>query len=158
LMDAIPLINDTFKITIIGYGPLEKEIIGQCRKDDVNGKIDFLGKIDNAGAVIHYFDGIIIPSRYEGMPFICLEAMAAGVPIVATPAVGITDLISNETAYMAEDFSAEKLAQAITACLADIKTGEKNIEKMAEINREKIEQEFSREKNVDLMRSLYRSL
>lgn len=159
LMDAIPFVEvPEFKLFVIGYGVWEEHIVTRIQSAALKDKITYLGKINNAGSLIHFFDGIVIPSRFEGMPFICLEAMAAKVPIVATPAVGITDLVDHQTAYLAQDFSARKVAEAIVCCLKDIRTASHQIEIKVTNNHHLVKREFSREKNIGLLQSIYNTL
>src|SRR5262249_44844245 len=51
------------------------------------------GRVNHASRFFSAFDLFALPSRYEGFPYVCLEAMAACVPIVATRVSGATELI-----------------------------------------------------------------
>jgi glycosyltransferase involved in cell wall biosynthesis len=69
----------------------------------------------------------VLPSRHEGMPNALLEAAAAGLPLVATPASGgVVDLLRGRPgAWLAKEISAKALAVAIIAALEAIRPGER---------------------------------
>nr|WP_315597813.1 glycosyltransferase [uncultured Cupriavidus sp.] len=55
-----------------------------------------IGKVDHASACFPAFDALLLPSRYEGFPYVYLEAMAAQVPIVTTRVAGANELVDGE--------------------------------------------------------------
>ena len=56
------------------------------------------GHQENSAAIMRAFDVFVLPSIYEGLPFALLEAMALGLPIVATDIIGIRDVLGREAA------------------------------------------------------------
>ncbi|MEO1575907.1 MAG: glycosyltransferase, partial [Pseudomonadota bacterium] len=58
--------------------------------------VEFTGHVDNVGDYLAVFDAFAFPSLHEGMGSTLLDAMAAGVPIVATRVGGIVDLIRHD--------------------------------------------------------------
>jgi glycosyltransferase involved in cell wall biosynthesis len=69
---------------IAGDGPQRDELIELARQTGVAESLRFLGFVENIGAWHAAADLFVIPSRYEGMPFALLEAMASGLPVIAT--------------------------------------------------------------------------
>jgi len=142
------------KLWIIGYGPMEDEIKDKIVANDLASQVVLLGKYDGASSFLTGFDAIVIPSRFEGMPFICLEAMIAKIPIVATPAVGITDLITPDTSYMSGDFTPSSLADAVSRFLLDKAEAPGHIRNKVQENYRLVRSEYS-PVNAEKIRALY---
>ena len=65
-------------------------------------------------------DVFVLPSLSEGFPLVILEALASGVPVVATPVGGIPDVLtSGSNALLVEPGNVDELAEAITRILSD---------------------------------------
>jgi starch synthase (maltosyl-transferring) len=80
---------------LIGRGPLEGKLRAQARElrlDDHVTFLDFCGQIPD---VLKATDVFVLPSLWEGMPNVVLEAMAAAVPVVATRVEGVADIIEH---------------------------------------------------------------
>lgn len=60
---------------------------------DLPENLRIAGRVEGARRYFSAFDLLVLPSRYEGFPYVCLEAVAARVPIVATRVSGATELI-----------------------------------------------------------------
>ncbi|MHB1937970.1 MAG: glycosyltransferase [Acidobacteriaceae bacterium] len=84
-----------FQFIMVGSGPLEEHLRDQIRNKGLFGKISLPGPMDEDGIVnlLAHAAVLIAPSRVEGLPIVGLEAMAAGVPIIATKVSGWTELI-----------------------------------------------------------------
>jgi glycosyltransferase involved in cell wall biosynthesis len=54
-----------------------------------------VGQLDDVGGLLAAADGVIVPSRWEGLPLVLLEAMARGRPIVASAVGGVADAIED---------------------------------------------------------------
>jgi len=101
LIEAVNQMN--FQLSIINYqlfvmgkGELREELQNQIRSFRLEDRIHLLGFVPDAARYLKAFDIFILPSVKEGLPYVMLEAMAAGLPIVATRVGGITDLFSQE--------------------------------------------------------------
>jgi glycosyltransferase involved in cell wall biosynthesis len=84
---------------------------------------EFPGRVGNVPELLQAADVFVLPSRWEGQPLVLQEALRAGVPIVATRAGGIPDLVGAGTgdgaALLVPPGNPEALAEAITRVLAD---------------------------------------
>ena len=72
------------RLTIIGDGPLRTRVEQQAERLGIAGQIAFLGHVPNAAAVMRDQDVLLLSSRYEGVPAVLIEALAAGLGIVST--------------------------------------------------------------------------
>jgi glycosyltransferase involved in cell wall biosynthesis len=95
---------------------LRAELEARAGALGVADRVAFLGFRRDVPALLAASDGLLLPSRWEGMPYIVLEAMAAALPVVATPVDGALDLVvDGRTGWLASEVSAEALAGALRA-------------------------------------------
>ncbi len=98
MLHALNGISDRFETTIVGDGELRSRLeamVGQLKLQNVH----FHGRADGED-LLDLFRGadiFVLPSEREGMPLVLLEAMAMGLPIVATNVSGNRDLVVNGT-------------------------------------------------------------
>jgi glycosyltransferase involved in cell wall biosynthesis len=107
------------RLTIVGDGP-ERTALEQAARG--LAQVSFAGRVAHA-RVAEYLAGarmLVLPSRQEGQPNVVMEAMALGVPVVATRVGGVPDLVADgETGLLAEPGDASGLARAIRTLSAD---------------------------------------
>ncbi len=87
------------RLTIAGEGPLGPSLFVQTRNLGLDGSVVWLGKQPPTEVphIIDAFDLFILPSRYEGLGLVLLEALAAGIPIVASRVGPIPEIIRDGT-------------------------------------------------------------
>lgn len=73
---------------VAGDGEERQSLAAYARERGVDDRVFFLGFVQDAGRYLAGFDVFLLPSLKEGMPYVLLEAMDAGIPIVATSAIG----------------------------------------------------------------------
>lgn len=82
-----------FKILLIGEGPLKESIINEVKEHKLEDKVLFLGKRTDVPLLFNVFDVFLLPSLYEGLPLVLVEAQAAKVnSIVASTVTKEVDL------------------------------------------------------------------
>jgi glycosyltransferase involved in cell wall biosynthesis len=119
LLEAMALLTDPVRLHIFGDGPERPALMDQTRRLGLTGRIIFHGIVPVAQATPQ-IDVLALPSLAEGFPMVLLEAMAAGVPIVASNAPGIRDVVTHEqTALLVSPRSPAVLAAAIHRLLSD---------------------------------------
>jgi glycosyltransferase involved in cell wall biosynthesis len=124
LLHALPrirTIHPKLRLTILGTGPEASNLHKLATQLGLADAVTFPGYRDPAD----YYAAstlFVLPSRYEGMPNVLLEAAAAGLPIVATPcSVGVSDLLQNAPGtWLTASISAESLAETILTALAQL--------------------------------------
>lgn len=91
LLDAMPCVLDRFpsaQLTILGQGPLQRELVDHAQRVGVAANVHFLGFQPNPWRYINYSTLLVVPSRYEGLPNVLLEALILGRPVVASDCPG----------------------------------------------------------------------
>jgi glycosyltransferase involved in cell wall biosynthesis len=106
-------------LVLAGEGEMRDELLVRARELGVSGRVRLLGFRDDAPAIVATADFTLLPSRWEGMPYIALESMAAARPVVATPVDGARDIVEHgKTGFLADAITAGALAEAVRALLA----------------------------------------
>lgn len=82
------LCDSTAEMIVLGEGPLGAELKLRCAQLGIERQVRFFGFVENPWAYFAVADAFLLPSRWEGMPNAALEALACGVPVVATPESG----------------------------------------------------------------------
>jgi glycosyltransferase involved in cell wall biosynthesis len=91
---------------MVGDGPMRQQVQRASEESGHSPHVYFTGMIEGASRYLAAFDALALTSRTEGTPMIILEAMLAGVPIVATAVGGIPDVLDVQSAYLATPTSA----------------------------------------------------
>jgi len=85
----------------------------------VSDRVRFLGPRRDVPEILQAVDFLLLPSRWEGMPYIVLEAMASGLPVVSTPVDGARDLVQDErTGFLAEAIAVDPLSRVLARMCA----------------------------------------
>jgi 1,4-alpha-glucan branching enzyme len=101
LLDAAPVILKRFpdtKFVIVGKGPMQDELVRQADELGVSDRVVFTGYADDElrNLLLHSADATVFPSLYEPFGIVALEAMAAGVPVVASAVGGLSDIVHHD--------------------------------------------------------------
>jgi glycosyltransferase involved in cell wall biosynthesis len=108
------------RFAIIGQGPDQKSIEEYIERKNLRDKIFFAGFRDNIAELLPELDVFLMTSITEGLGSILLDAFASGVPVVATCAGGIPEIVSDgQTGLLAPVKDAAKLAQQVCLLLED---------------------------------------
>jgi glycosyltransferase involved in cell wall biosynthesis len=121
LIDAAPEILRRFRdarFAIVGGGPEHDALVARARSLGVASAFTFHGHCDDVPRRLQEADVFVLPSRSEAFPNAVLEAMAAGLPIVATAVGGIRELVDHErTGLLVPPDDPARLAAAICRVL-----------------------------------------
>ena len=114
LVEAIPHLHDLpLSVSVVGNGVERVPLQGRAAALALNGRIRWHGVVLDAGRLFAAFDVFVLSSRSEGTPMVLFEAMAAGVPIVATRVGGVPDVVSPAEAVLVPPDDPVVLAAAI---------------------------------------------
>jgi glycosyltransferase involved in cell wall biosynthesis len=110
----------SLRFVIAGDGPRAAELRAMAEGLGLADRVDFLGHVEDVPAVLAGADAFVLPSLSEAFPNAAIEAMAAGLPVVASAVGGLLDLIdSGRTGLLTPAGDAGALATAIEQLVAD---------------------------------------
>lgn len=113
-LDLLRRRDHAFAASVIGEGPLERELRSQAESAGIRDRIRWHGRVPGASELLAAFDVIVISSRTEGTPMVLLEAMFQGVPLVATAVGGIPFTLGKKEGYLVPSEDAEAIAEALS--------------------------------------------
>jgi glycosyltransferase involved in cell wall biosynthesis len=121
LLQAIALLSaqgHRVTATVVGEGPDAQALRREAEALGLNEQVNFAGVLPAREA---FARGrlLVVPSRAESLPYIALEAAAAGVPMVATSVGGIPEIFGADARELVSPGDAPALAQAIHRAMAD---------------------------------------
>ncbi len=121
LIEAIPAVLEhapNAHFVWVGVGPLEQELRDRARELNLEADLSFLGHRDDVPAIMAASDLFVLPSIFEGLPLVVLEAMAAGVLVIGTRVCGMSEAIDDGvTGRLVEGANPAALAEGILEAL-----------------------------------------
>ena len=156
LLEAAYLIDKDYQpvyFLIVGDGPDRESLRQQAAMLGIDDKVIFYGFSSQIPSLLPVFDIVAIPSLREGLPIFCLEALAAGRPVVASDVGGLPEIISHgKTGLLATPGDAQSLAQSLLLLL-------KNRELAASLGcrgKEMVVQNFTCSRMIERTKEIYR--
>ena len=122
LLRAFALLAGNTHLVLVGDGPDRKKLVRLAHELGIDIRVHFCGSVNHDGLLRYYrmSDVFCRPSRSEGLGIAFLEAMGAGVPVVATAVGGIRDFfIDGETGVIVRARDPEDIARGIRRVLED---------------------------------------
>lgn len=109
-----------FKLIIVGDGPERQRVERAAASLGLAGRVVFAGHVSNVRPYYEMAHALALPSHTEGSPNVLLEAMAAGVPVVAAAVGGIPEIVTHdESALLVAPRDPQALGTAIGRVLTD---------------------------------------
>jgi glycosyltransferase involved in cell wall biosynthesis len=143
------------RLVIVGDGPEREPLAAAAASLGLSDRVIFTGQVNNVQVYFVAADVLVNPSHSEGSPYVLLEAMAAGLPIVATAVGGVPEMIeNNETALLVPASDPQAMANAIARMLND----EKLAGQLAENASELVSSRLSPEAHVRSLAEIYRAV
>ncbi len=143
------------QLIIVGDGPLQAQLECMAKALGIADSVEFAGLQSNIPMQFHRGDLAVLPSRFEGMPNAVLEAMACGLPCVATRVSGSEDIIQHGiNGLLVEPLDYKNMAKALLTLLCDPVLAKK----YGHAARIRIEQHYSLQRIMDMYVELYQSL
>ena len=120
LIRAMSKLPSSTRLVLVGDGPLREEVEDVVRELGMQGRVRFRGRIpsEEVSALLAEVDICVQSSRWEGFGLVAVEAMASGVPVIATRVPGLAEVVCDPSVLF-EAGEANDLAAKAGALLAD---------------------------------------
>ncbi len=117
LLDALAEVRRRgleFVAALAGEGSLRGALEQRARSLGIEANVRFLGQVEDLGPLLTAADAVVLPSRWEGMPLVLLEALARARPVVASAVGGVPEVVTDgEHARLVPPEDARALAEAL---------------------------------------------
>ena len=158
LIRIIPKLNHIGihpKVLFVGDGPSRSNLESLIKKCCLEEQIIFLGNRSDVPELLSAMDIFVLPSLSEGLSNSILEAMATGIPVIASDVGGNSELVvHNETGFLFPPGDGNALSQRI----AELAGNPEKRYKMGISGRRRIEESFTLEKMIQNYEQLYRNV
>ena len=140
-------------ILLVGGGDLAREIETQVNAAGLSNRVHLLGSRRDVPEILAASDSFVLPSLWEGLPVALVEAMAGGLPVIATSVSGTEQVIvEGVTGLLVPPGDAEALADAMIELLSD----PAGAATMAAAGRERVAALFSAQGQAERLTALFR--
>ncbi|MCA8981087.1 MAG: glycosyltransferase [Planctomycetes bacterium] len=147
--------NAAWQCAFAGSGDDAHALAARANLLGLEDRVQWLGFRRDLPAWMAACDALALPSRWEGMPYVVLEAFAAGKPVVATPVAGARALVRADCGWLAASIDSEALAAALAACGSAGSEGRATRGARAQ---ELVRADYGLERMIDRHVDLYRSV
>lgn len=147
--------HEGLQLRLVGDGP-EREALEALASDlRLGDSITFVGRLSEAETLdeIARSDILVLPSFMEGLPIVLMEAMAVGVPVVASRVAGIPELVEAGTGGLL--FSPSNWEE-LAGCVERLLTDDKLYGMMSESGKQKVAAEFDARKSAEILSRLFK--
>jgi glycosyltransferase involved in cell wall biosynthesis len=155
---AVPAIRKRiprFRMVFAGSGPLEQELRAEAERMGAPDAVVFAGFRRDVPAVLAASDVLLLPSENECLPMVILEAMASGLPVIATDVAGISEAVEDGvTGRLVAAGDTEGLARAVIEILGD----PDRAQAMGAAGRKRVETDFTAAKSAAAVFRLYEEI
>ena len=159
LLEAVSRLHQSFplRVDILGDGPMRKELEGQVEALGISQSIFFEGwqSQDQCAARLAEADILVLPSLYECGGAVVLEAMACGVPVIATDWGGPAEYLDEHCGIRVPVSSREAVIAGLAAAVERLGADPALRRKMGAAGRRRVASEYDWEVKIDRMLQIY---
>jgi glycosyltransferase involved in cell wall biosynthesis len=153
LVQAIEGLHGNWQVWLLGDGPTRAEIEQAVDRAGLRNRVHFLGGRSDTPQLLASADLFVLATKWEGLPLSILEAMRAGLPVVATNVGGISEAVTDyETGILVEAGNAAMLRSK----LQELITSKELLRTMGSAGRVRYENDFRIDKMIQKTLAVYR--
>ncbi len=153
--DALASLPGGVKLIVAGTGEEESALRAKAASLRLDRRVFFLGYRADVAELLSECDALVLPSTLEATPYVIVEAMASGLPVVASGLFGIPEIVRDgETGILVDPGSRDDIARAIAALALD---RDRRV-RMGREARKRYEEMFRIERCVEETQAIYRDL
>jgi len=147
-------------LNLVGDGPLQDELRGMAASNGLDGHIQFAGRVahEEIPAYLRQADLFVLPSLSEGLPLVLVEAMSAGIPVIASQVGGIPDVVVAEGEERNGRLVPAADPEALAGAILEMFRHPEEARQMGLNGRARVEKYFNWSVICDQTESIYRSL
>lgn len=93
-------INDKYRLMLVGDGILKQEVIESIKQMGIEDKINILNVCDNINEIYNIFDIFVLPSKFEGLGIVAIEAQVNGIPCILSDKVPLEAKINKNVKFL----------------------------------------------------------
>ncbi|MHC4405661.1 MAG: glycosyltransferase [Planctomycetota bacterium] len=142
-------------LLVVGGGRDRPKLERFCRRNGLSDRVHFAGWRPNVPEILAASSLLVLPSVWEGMPNVVLQAMASRLPVLATDVEGVRELLgADDDAQIAPYGDSTAFSERLTTLMADARLASR----LGQENRERVEGTFTIERMVAAYQDLWESL
>lgn len=142
-------------LLLVGNGPEYRRIESAAKRKDIPHRVHLVGWQDDVPGILAASELLLLPSRWEGMPNVVLEAMASGLPVVAMEVEGIDDLLGDASR---DQVVPQGDTDAFTERVISLLHTPEKMALLGTRNRARVVEQFRWQRSVEQYAALYESL
>jgi glycosyltransferase involved in cell wall biosynthesis len=100
LLDVLKQLPEKYKLMLVGNGPDFKDVLLKANVLNLSDRVIFTGVVNDVQRYLSAMDAFLLPSRFEGQPFVVIEAAANGLPIIVSDHVSEEINITNSFTFL----------------------------------------------------------
>lgn len=143
------------KLILAGDGPLQSQVERFIRQNGLTSQVILVGARTDIPDILAASDVFVLSSRWEGLPLVIIEAMVAGLPVVASRVGGVPELVEDGvTGFLVPPGNPEALAEALQRLFED----KELCRRMGEAGREKALRSFTLSRMLRETQAVYQEV
>lgn len=155
LLKALVGQEKPFRLSLVGEGPDQPAVHALAKKLDLNGRVNFLGASGDVSRILAGANVFVLTSNWEGLPISILEAMRAGLPVIASDVGGVREaVVDGETGFLVDRGNLVMLHSRLQLLLNDPELRKK----MGEAGRMRYLEHFTVERMLEATLRVYKDV
>ena len=128
------------RLTLVGGGPLRQRLESEISRRGLTEVVDLAGEVQDVRSMLERSDIFVLSSHSEGMPISVLEAMATGLPVVASDVGGVHEVVQESaTGFLVPPGDVEGMAERLVQLIGDAALRQR----LGDAGRQRVEQHFA---------------